>query len=181
MNQFPINDFVSLTASLTSFLPIIADQNAPKPAKAHVSIRLQNNQGYDFGELGPLNSSNVRKVFDNYRTTVEMNFYGPKAFNEALSFRNKLIFENTIDVLFAKDFSVITRGQVLNLTELLAKSQYEERALLELVIGWTSQETESVSNIERVNITGTLDHGVAPEENNLPPGEVVIDIALSQE
>lgn len=162
MNVFPLPAFRQIVEDLSTFPIIYADQNAPREVKPYATIKLRSSVGNDQAELFDLREDGTRDIEENNVASLELNFYGPSAISEATRVRNKLMFENTTDLMCSNNVSIVDRGTVTNLTVLLSNSQYEQRAMFELRAGWRSTETETLAHIENVDIAGILTEGTDP-------------------
>ena len=111
---------------------------------------------------------------------IDLNFFGPSALSEASKVRNRLQFETTLDGFYAGNLALQDRGTVTNLSALLnANTQFEQRAMFEIMVGWRSAETENVGRIEKVQVQGTLEL-YGPDAPPVPAiKEVSVSIAIS--
>lgn len=179
MNTFPLPAFRQIIEDISAFQVVYADQNAPREVKPYATIKLRSpGGGADFAEEFPQDTNDDRDVVENQIASIDLNFYGPSAISEATRVRNRLQFETMLDAFTASNMALIDRGTVTNLTVLLDKSQYEQRAMFECRVAWRSAETENVGHIEQLEITGVLTAGEPPNVPVMTPHELTVAITL---
>ena len=148
----------ALIAPLAGITTIWANQNAPRPAKPYVSLRIASRKTDEHDEYGPVTADGTQVVVANSEITLEVQAYGDGAQAALEAVRAKLGLQTVVQSTAALGIAVRSRGQVMNVTQLLDASSFEDRAVLEVVIGYRENVTDTVGLIQ--SITGTGVYGV---------------------
>lgn len=134
---------------------IFADQAAPRPARPYVTIRLnpQVTEGMFDENLG-IDDNGIATI-RGYRTvTVALQSFGPKARDIMSVLQGSLSKVSIRNHFFdGNDLSLINVGEILNLADLL-DTEFEERAAMDLMVGFAQEITDDVGRIETVEVTG---------------------------
>lgn len=173
-----LTDFRSVLSQLTPWVIIYADQNAPRPALPYCTLRQVMNAGSDFAESDLVDANGFRNVRENQVATVELSFYGNGSVDECERIRRVLALETVADSFNNEKISLIERSEVANASMALDKSQFEERAILEVKCGWRSVEIENTSLIETVQVTGTLSQPVAFPDAGEPDVSLAVETEI---
>ena len=134
---------------------IFSDQATPRPTRPYVTIRLnpQVTEGMFDEDLGVDNDGIA--TIRGYRTvTVALQSFGPRARDIMNVLQGSLSKESVRSTFFnGNDLSLINTGEILNLTNLL-DTEFEERAAMDLMVGFAQEITDDVGRIETVEVTG---------------------------
>lgn len=165
----PYSPAMSLIQPLSGLTTIWADQNAPRPAKPYLALRVMSRKSDQNDEYGPVASDGTQFVVSNTSLTLEIQAYGDGAVGILDSLATKLGFQSTIITCIVLGVAIRNRGPITNITQLLDKSMFEDRASMEIVIGYRDGATDTVGIIDAVNGTGT---GVLPASTEPVPFSV---------
>lgn len=155
MTKAQIKAFVlSLIAELTATKCIWDKQNAPKPANPYISLNLSPER-----DLG----NEVRRRNDGYGTldilgrreaTLSVNAFGRGAIDICNSLWLALRRPTIVDRCMGMRIAFIRAEAPQDLTELIDGRSWEERANLDLIVGYSIATTDDPGYITTVDVPG---------------------------
>lgn len=144
---------VSLVSSITGKTTIWQNQNAPKPKKPYLAIRLFGFHGIGQDEI-LLNGPTITDVIvsDHKDVTLECQWIGPGSMG-LLLLQQAMKKPTILDRCTIARVCIDSLGEVRDITELLDSNTFEERAIVEFNIRFVIQSVDNPGVIENVNIT----------------------------
>lgn len=95
------------------------------------------------------------KVSGHRTATVEVEVVGPNAGGIGLTVQQSVELQGAKDILCAAGLVVVQNPSLVDNTVLL-ETEFEERAILEMTIGFIVETIDTVEAIEQAEVTGTL-------------------------
>lgn len=137
---------------------MFAEQSGPRPSKLpYVTIRLDSPTalgGAD--EQGELDDDGNVEVRGHRTLTVALDTYGPGALSIMETLQQSLGKVSVLDILSEEyGLAVIDTMPIQNLTALL-ETEFEERAHMDLIVGYAKAMTDHVGIIEHVEINDKI-------------------------
>lgn len=151
----PAEDVIS---TLTQYSIIWADQDDPRPPLPYISLRVMREREQQHPYEAPVDANGNQESSTDSACVVEIQAYGPNAYGIMKSLRASLGFQSTGDQLAGTGISIMHRGDVMNITELLNNTFHEERAAVEVIFGYRFSATDNVGVISTV--TGLNNLGI---------------------
>lgn len=135
----------------TGVLVIFADENAPRPSKTYLTIKVVEKHSVGQPHYTNTNSAGVQQLSWDEDVSVSVQSFGSNAYDilDALSADFKR--ESILELLQSSDIVVRSIDTVRNLTELL-DSVFEQRASVDLVFGIAQSINDTVGWIESVEV-----------------------------
>lgn len=144
---------VSLVRDITEKTTIWQKQNAPKPKKPYLAIRL-----FGFREIGQdeilLNGPTITDVIVNSHNdvTLECQWIGPGSMEGLLALRQALGKPTILDRCVAAGVCIELLNDVMDIAALLDSNEYEERAVIEFNVSFARRAIDNPGVIEKINI-----------------------------
>ncbi len=156
-----VRGWVALTTGLADGKIINAYQDAPRPSPPYAVVyrplAIMRRGVYDEERIDS-DADGVITRFALRHLTIRVDVFGSDAVSLAHDACAGLDRYDVRDILAAQCLSVVSQGEVRNLTGLL-QSRYEERAQFDPVFALADTSTETVGYIETVTGTATYDDG----------------------
>ena len=135
---------------------IFANQNAPQPPKPFWMIRRQSDTTLGLPEYVDPDANGIGRVIETKQMTVNVQrFADPvgSSFEKLQQFRVDLKKTLTRDAFAAQRLTVYDTGPVQDVTALLDNAKYEDRASIDLFVGYRFGDDDNVGLIETVEVT----------------------------
>lgn len=148
--KFAIYEWLSSELGITV---IYADQNAPRPDKPYATIRIisENKLGGN-DEGATVDDDGIQSFCGQREAAVSLNIYGEDAFDSMKLALNSLSKPSILeDFFYNDDIAILNKGDILNLTDVL-ETEFEERAQMDLLVGYAEEYTDDVGYIETVEL-----------------------------
>lgn len=132
---------------------ILANQNAPQPSKPFWMIRLQSTGAYGMAEHGAPNATGVAKVIQTKRLTVNVQRFSDvrgSSLEKLQDFKLNLEKTSVRDAFAAQKIVAYDTADVQDVTALLDNAKYEDRASIDMFIGYRASTTDNVGLIETI-------------------------------
>lgn len=144
---------VSLINSITGKTTIWQKQNAPKPKKPYLAIRLFGFHGIGQDEI-LLNGPTITDVIvsDHKDVTLECQWIGPGSMGGLLLLQQAMKKPTILDRCTAAGVCIDSLGEVMDIATLLDSNEFEERAVIEFNTRFALQSVDNPGVIETVNI-----------------------------
>lgn len=145
---------VSLIKSITGKTTIWQKQNAPKPKKPYLAIRLFGFRGIGQDELLPSNAAIEEFIINGHRdVTLECQWIGPGSMDGLLSLQQAVRKPTILEKCTTAGICIDPIGDVQDIAELLDSNEFEERAIAEFNVRFVRQSIDNPGVIEKINIT----------------------------
>lgn len=150
------NDFWSLFSAATPVPIIHANQNAPRPPKPYIDMRLTMGVPYPVHH-GRVSDDGVRAISSHRDVTVQLQVYGDGSWGIAEGLALSLSKESLIDLSETLNISINDQVRIQDVPMLLDTATYESRAILDLQATYTASVIDDVGFIETVRGEGVVD------------------------
>ncbi|HCU25440.1 MAG TPA: hypothetical protein DF383_10525 [Deltaproteobacteria bacterium] len=142
-------------AGLTSV--IFADQAAPRPPKPYGTVRLGVQRALGLrDEFRELDDLGIAEYLGQREMTVALNIYGPGALEQMHQAQASLSKQSVLDRFIGTyGIAILDAGDITNLTSFLEVSD-EERAMMEVRIGYSVSTNDDVGWIETVEVNDQI-------------------------
>ena len=153
------------------FTVIFGDKAAPRPRKKPYAVLILGTEVSLGDEQRGLDSSDLMEVYTQKQLEVSLEILGTGALEKMSDLQDSLGKQNVLDTLY-NDYglSVVSVGDIQNLTIPL-ETDFEERAQMDIEVGYASKITDDVGKISFVKITPKINGDTRPEYTvTLPPG-----------
>ena len=152
--KISLQEWVVRSTILTDSTVVFSDQNAPRPNKSYISMKILSI--IDIGQRDarlPADVNGDSEFVGNKEFTLSMQCHGTDALNILSTLKDSLNAPTELQTL--RDNGVVFVDQLLftDITALL-ETIWEERGQLDLLFRTVSTSTHNVGIIERVNIDG---------------------------
>ena len=174
--QGPFPPAMTLISGLAGITTIWANQNAARPIKPYLALRIMGMKTPEFEDYWPIDANGNQIVSSEIDVTLEVQCYGDGSAFFLNKLRQQLLFETSIDVCVGLGIAVSQRGQIMNLTPLLDKDEYEDRSMFELHLRYTQQQTDIVGQIIAVNGSGAAVVGAYGETATFAASQANADV-----
>ncbi len=148
--------FQGIVRNLTGWLTIWADQDAPQPQKPFIVLRVISRHGPDYAEYMEVGEDGLQQVREHVYATVEVQGFGEASFTKLEELRLKLKWYTTKDACYLANIAICERSVVTDVSALMSPADWEERAMLEVGVGYRYDSLDDVSLIETVNIEADM-------------------------
>ena len=150
--------FWSLLAPILAPVPLImADQNAPRPAKPYATLDVTNAGAARWlTELPPDAAGNARFV-EHRLANVEVQFYGADAQDRASDLGMRLRLPRHVNRAVDLGLGVAVVNGATSVAVLMNENQYEQRGILEFTCHVGVEITDEVGLIEHTETEGEYD------------------------
>lgn len=131
------------------------DQNMERPAKPYATLAFGRHDPSDHLTRAPLTEDGHQDVSKWVTSTLQVQVFGKDAHRLLLDVSLRLGFTVASDSCWRGNIAL---GQLLSLNNVpmpIDKTQYEERAVLEMQVLWVNTLTDEPGRIEQVVIVGT--------------------------
>ena len=171
-------DITEISTSIKAFVElqttdvcIPAEDNGPKPDVPYFTYRLDGflDEAEDFVSTPDAISGDLT-ITGNRALTVELQGYGPGVTQKLRDLKTSTRKPSVLAAFLLEGLIVVDRLGITNLTG-LDQSEFEERALFEMLMRTDSVVVDANSVIENVNGTGTL--------KNPPNPDLTIDLEVT--
>jgi hypothetical protein len=141
---------------------IFADANAPQPPKPFWTLRVGTESTYGSPEMTAPNNTGLATITETKTTTVTLQRFADvrgSSMEKMQDLKLSLRKPSVRDALAAFYLVVWDTGTVQNVTALLAgtNQQMEDRAALDLFVGYKASVTDNVGLIDTVSLTSNMD------------------------
>lgn len=150
------DDFWSLFSAATPVPIIHANQNAPRPSKPYIDMRLAVGVPYPVHH-GRVNDDGMRAISSHRDVSVQLQVYGEGSWDIAESLALSLSKESLIDMSETLNISINDQVRIQDVPMLLDAATYESRAIVDLQATYTAAVIDDVGFIETVRGTGVVD------------------------
>ncbi len=139
---------------------IWSDMSSPAPARPYSVMRVQSRKPLNMDHHSDVNSSGIIKVTGDREFTLNIQrFQDYKASDDVTDYLqavvDKLRLRSHIDRLLSKGLAAYHSHAVQNISGLLDNTQTENRAMVDILIRYRSNQLDDVGLIETVNMTCT--------------------------
>lgn len=156
MTWVELEDFLqALITDLTGKTVIWAKQNAPKPKKPYITLRLFALRTEGMDEVLVVGSGELL-VQGHRAVTLEVEWYGAGAMDGLTALEQSLYRPTVIDRCVAGGVAFFDAQEVQELTGLLDGKFWEERASIDFSLRFTRSTADSPGYIETVTINDTI-------------------------
>lgn len=163
----------SLVADALSPLPVVwADQNGQRPPKPYATIVARQSDSVGQPEHREVDALGDVSVIEQRMVRCEVNVFGPSAHRIAAGLMLRLRLPSLVARADELNLGLANIGRAMNIPELMASSQYEERGMVEFAV--------YVAAIERDRV-GIIEHVVVVEKNNEKPPGVIQSAVISSD
>jgi hypothetical protein len=142
-----------VSANIGGATAIFSDQDAQQPDRPYVTIKL-----LPVVKLGVLdeerspNEFGIAKIVGHREVTASIQSYGPGAMQLAYGLQDSLQKRTILDeIFFTNGMAVVNDATITNLSEDL-ETEIEERALLEVMFRYPTEQNDDVGVIESVEV-----------------------------
>lgn len=130
-------------------------QDAPQPTDSYVALNLSSfaiaeGRGYERRIEG-----SARNLVSFRVAVLNIQAYGENAVQELFDLKSKLFLESTIEAFLAANISLRVDEDVLDISQLL-DTEFQERASLDLRLGYTKEDSDGTNHVEIVTGTDPL-------------------------
>lgn len=161
-----LRQWIITSTGLKDAKVIFADQAATRPQPPYAIIKpfpgIRRIGAYDEERL--TDEPGIINRIGQRRLTVSVNIWGPGAIAMMEAAQDGLERYDVMDGLEAAGLAPWNRGESKDLTGLM-ETNYEERAQIDVVFGYTSESEEDVSYIATVEYEGQYNAGGDPPIN----------------
>lgn len=155
-----------LYALFKPFFPTITviwqDENAPRPTLPYVAIKVMSWRFKNYDHYGDPDANGIQTVDGDREFTFNIQYLGTSPVDNLQTVVDKLRLQTTIDRFMAAKYVVFNTEQVVDVSALLDKNQFEPRATLDLFLRKKSYQTDDVGLIDTSNIAPTYQGSDAP-------------------
>ena len=131
-----------------------AEQNAPSPDTAYVTLRLASLQKVGDDYIPMPDNSGAIKITGNRDFTLGLQAYGPGALGILETLRSSLAKESVHAAFIVAKIAIVNSEDVLNTTTLV-QSRFQEQASLDIMLRTYSEVSDNLGKIEKAEITET--------------------------
>ena len=138
--------------SLASEQIVWTKQKAPAPTSAYLALNftvLAVSEGDGFERI---QSGSVRTLIQRRQATLNIQAFGDGAVDRLWSIKDSIYLESSLEVIKDSNLSIIRDENVADLS-LLLDTQIQERASMDLIIGYTKTVADGTNWIEVVEAT----------------------------
>lgn len=135
---------------------IFANQNSPQPAKPYWTLKVQSGVTLGSPEYGAVSNTGTQPVTETKQMTVNLQRFADvrgASFEAMSELRLNLKKPSVQALLRAQKIVIYDFMPVQDVTALLDSSKYEDRASMDIMIGYRGRVTDNVGLIETVDIT----------------------------
>ncbi len=144
--------------------PIFARQNSPRPQKPYATIQLQSLSMMGQDELRSIDDSGIATIGGQRKMTIDLNIYGPDALGLMHQAQSSLSKQSVLDAFYESEIAIWNVGDAKDLTALL-ETNWEERAQMDVFIGFANNINDDLGIIEKVDLSGQINNTtIAPFE-----------------
>lgn len=138
--------------------PLIwAEQGATRPAKPYTALNVIAAPRDRFPVQSEPSDTGETLIVSNSRYTVSVTFYGEGALDRAKVFCAKMRWNATAEASCAAGIALNSIASVVSATELLnSRTQYEDRAVVDIAVTIAEVIGENVGRIASVDILGAM-------------------------
>lgn len=132
---------------------ILANPNAPQPSKPFWMVRLQSTGAYGMAEHTAPNATGTAKVIQTKRLTVNVQRFSDvrgSSLEKLQDFKLNLEKTSVRNTFAAQKIVAYDSADVQDVTALLDNAKYEDRASIDVFIGYRASTTDNVGLIETV-------------------------------
>lgn len=141
-----------LVSDLSGKLVIFQQQNAPKPGKPYLAIRLFAFRGIGMDEYLPGVQVGEQIVSGPREVTLEIHWVGDGGIDGLHHLEQSMWRQTTVDRCFASGVSVFHSENIQDISGLMDGVDWEKRYSLDLQVRLTQQTIDNPGVIEEVNI-----------------------------
>ena len=177
MTKAEIKAFIlPLIAELTDTKCIWDKQNAPKPANPYIALNLSPERDVGNEIRRRKDGTGVLDVIGRRESTLSVNGYGNGSIGKINALWLALNRPTIVDRCLAKRVAFIRAETPLDLTELIDGRSWEERANLDLIVGYSIATTDDPGYITTVDVPGEFSEPVIE-----PPAteEAIVKVEIS--
>ena len=150
--SFPFSELREVIEDILEVPVIFGDQNGDRPAKVYASIRHENVSSRVHLEEMDVDENNVQYYREPLSYEIQVQIYGPGAYSRAAELSSRLRLPRVVDRLTLLGVSLLGPVTCRNVPSLLDNSQYEERGIIEMNVGYMSVISDEVGVIEEVSL-----------------------------
>ena len=157
MNYTTLQDSIRLLlADITGKQTIWQKQNAPKPKKPYLAIRLFAFRGIGQDEILPSDTAPGDFIINGHREcTLEAQWIGPGAEDGLLTLQQAMQKPTIIDRCKVAGVCIDSISNITDIAILLDSIAFEERCMLEFNVRFNQQVIDNPGTIENININTT--------------------------
>lgn len=150
---------------------IFADVNAPQPSKPFWTLRVGTESTYGLPEMSAPDNTGLVTITETKTATVTLQRFSDvrgSSVEKMQDLKLSLRKPSVRNALASADLVVWDTGTVQNITALLdgTNQQIEDRASLDLFVGYKASVTDNVGLIETVSVTAETDTPASEYDQN---------------
>jgi len=128
-------------------------QKAPAPTSAYLGLNFTSLAVSEGDGFERLQSGSVRTLVQRRQATLNIQAFGDGAVDRLWAIKDSIYLESSLEAIRAANLSII-RDENVNDISLLLDTQIQERASMDLIIGYTKSASDGTNWIEIVEATG---------------------------
>lgn len=150
---------------------IWSDQNAPRPAKPYVALKLTNARSMNYDFYDDPDGLGNQKILGDREFTLSIQRFGDDSVQILQNFMDKLRKTTVLETLYSAKIALIdTSLPVTDISALLDKTQIEQRASVDLRFRFKQYTDDVIEVIETFEIA-------ADDDSTAPSYIVTVDVS----
>lgn len=129
-----------------------SNQNLTEEPKPYLVYRIGTSTTTEFDSVTSPDYQGRVIRYASGKASLDLNYYGANAEEFLRSFRSRLNRDSITNLCRRLNIAVLHRGEIRDLTFIANMSQQVERAQMDLTLGFTEMDVETLQIIDRVEI-----------------------------
>jgi hypothetical protein len=130
---------------------IWAKERAPAPVSPYFSLNLTTMAVAEGAGYERIISGSNRTIVQRRQATLNIQSFGFAAVERLMAIKSRLYLESSQEALVNANISLIRDEDVIDISELL-ETQIQERASMDLILGYTRSDVDGTNWIEKVQV-----------------------------